>query len=46
MVDGFTDNRVIIRDPWPMETGNSYSVPINKLREVMLDKAVTIKHLE
>lgn len=46
VVDGFTDNRVIIRDPWPMETGNSYTVPINKLSEVMLDKAVTIKHLE
>ena len=31
VIDGFIDNRVIIRDPWPMETGNSYTVPINKL---------------
>ena len=46
VVDGFTENRVIIRDPWPMDVGNSYTVPINKLDEVILDKAVTIKHID
>ncbi|WNH44837.1 hypothetical protein [Xanthomonas hawaiiensis] len=35
VVDSIDSGRAYIRDPWPLGTGSSYSVPVNDLREVL-----------
>ncbi|UYK88827.1 hemagglutinin repeat-containing protein [Xanthomonas sacchari] len=35
VVDSIDSGRAYIRDPWPLGTGSSYSVPVNDLRDVL-----------
>ncbi|MFV0549940.1 MAG: hypothetical protein ACK5M5_14670 [Limnobaculum xujianqingii] len=43
VIDSVKDGKVFIRDPWPMGTGSSYSVPVNKLEQLVTGNAVIIK---
>lgn len=43
VVDSIKNGTAFIRDPWPINVGSSYSVPVDALGSVMTGKAVVVK---